>query len=87
MIALFVPSQLTPFHLRFCKRYGEIGSIMKHAVQMYSDEVRNGDFPQPQHCYPMSDSETKQFLANVEILSSSRLPTNSLDDERRMRQI
>ncbi len=36
---------------KFVKRYADIGADMVAGVRAYADEVRNGDFPGPEHGY------------------------------------
>lgn len=36
---------------RFVKRYANLASEVKHAVQRYADEVRAGAFPESKHCF------------------------------------
>lgn len=42
---------LTPRAPRFAKRYADLESIVRQAVQRYADEVRTGSFPEPGHCF------------------------------------
>ncbi|WP_322070786.1 3-methyl-2-oxobutanoate hydroxymethyltransferase [Paraburkholderia bannensis] len=36
---------------RFVKRYAEVNIAMQSAIEQYASEVRQGVFPQPQHCF------------------------------------
>ncbi|MDN4017061.1 3-methyl-2-oxobutanoate hydroxymethyltransferase [Zwartia panacis] len=36
---------------KFVKRYADLDTIMRNAVQQYADEVRGGKFPEAQHCF------------------------------------
>ena len=38
---------------RFAKRYAEIGKIEEDAFRKYAEEVREGKFPDREHCYKM----------------------------------
>jgi len=40
---------LTPFKLSFVKRYLEMYTLAKEAIEKYIDEVRRGEFPGPEH--------------------------------------
>jgi len=40
--------QLTP---RFVKRYADVGGRMKNAFAAYKEDVEDGRFPGPEHCY------------------------------------
>ncbi|HEU4830248.1 MAG TPA: 3-methyl-2-oxobutanoate hydroxymethyltransferase [Gemmatimonadales bacterium] len=37
---------------RFVRRYAELGEIITNALTCYAGEVRRGEFPGPEHCYP-----------------------------------
>jgi 3-methyl-2-oxobutanoate hydroxymethyltransferase len=50
---------------RFVKEYGAIGAAIVTAVQTYSAEVRNREFPAEEHTYPMNEAEEAAFLAAV----------------------
>jgi 3-methyl-2-oxobutanoate hydroxymethyltransferase len=50
---------------RFVKEYGQIGQAILTAVQTYSDEVRQRQFPAKEHTYPMNETEEATFLAAV----------------------
>ena len=39
------------FTPRFVKRYAELGAQVEAAVQVYAAEVRNRNFPGPEHCF------------------------------------
>ena len=36
---------------RFVRRYANLGAITEQAFRSYADDVRNGRFPAPEHCY------------------------------------
>jgi len=36
---------------KFVKRYADMGSDVRQAIQRYADEVRAGKFPETQHCF------------------------------------
>lgn len=36
---------------KFVKRYADLDTMMRKAVEQYADEVRSGAFPEPQHCF------------------------------------
>jgi 3-methyl-2-oxobutanoate hydroxymethyltransferase len=42
---------------RFVRRYGEIGTSITEAFRRYGDDVREGRFPGPEHCYPIPPEE------------------------------
>ena len=41
----------TDFKPRFVKRYMDLGSGIAEAARLYSEEVRSGAFPGPEHCF------------------------------------
>jgi 3-methyl-2-oxobutanoate hydroxymethyltransferase len=38
---------------KFVKQYAKIGSEIEHVFKSYADDVRNAQFPAPEHCYPV----------------------------------
>jgi 3-methyl-2-oxobutanoate hydroxymethyltransferase len=48
---------------RFVKRYADIGTEIRKALETYADEVRTGRFPEDQHTYSMPDEELEAFFA------------------------
>lgn len=48
-------SMFGDFKPKFVKRFGEIGVQMKEAFQKYSEEVKNGTFPAPEHTFKIDD--------------------------------
>jgi 3-methyl-2-oxobutanoate hydroxymethyltransferase len=44
---------------RFVKRYADLASEVKAAVQRYADDVRVGAFPESKHCFGVQKPETK----------------------------
>lgn len=48
-------SMFGDFKPKFVKRFGEVGSVMKEAFQNYSDEVKAGTFPAPEHTFKIDD--------------------------------
>ena len=50
---------------RFVKEYAQIGEAIKTAVQTYTEEVRNRQFPAEEHTYPMDEEEESAFLSAV----------------------
>ncbi|MFZ1398429.1 MAG: 3-methyl-2-oxobutanoate hydroxymethyltransferase [Candidatus Promineifilaceae bacterium] len=47
---------------RFVKDYGQIGEAINTAVQTYTEEVRQRQFPAEEHTYPMNDEEEAAFM-------------------------
>ena len=50
---------------RFVKRYADIGSEIRKALEAYAEDVRAGRFPDEQHSYAMPDEELAAFEAAV----------------------
>lgn len=48
-------SMFGDFKPKFVKRFGEIGTQMKAAFQKYSEEVKAGTFPAPEHTFKIDD--------------------------------
>ncbi|HET9674536.1 MAG TPA: 3-methyl-2-oxobutanoate hydroxymethyltransferase [Gaiellaceae bacterium] len=48
---------------RFVKRYADIGTEIRRALETYADEVRTGRFPEDQHTYSMPEEELEAFFA------------------------
>jgi 3-methyl-2-oxobutanoate hydroxymethyltransferase len=46
---------------RFVKRYAELGSEIRRALEAYAADVRSGDFPAPDHTYSISEEELQLF--------------------------
>ena len=36
---------------RFVKQYADVGAVIRDACERFADDVRQGRFPQAQHCY------------------------------------
>jgi 3-methyl-2-oxobutanoate hydroxymethyltransferase len=50
---------------RFVKRYADLATEAKRALESYVDDVREGRFPEEQHTYAMPDEELDAFEAWV----------------------
>jgi 3-methyl-2-oxobutanoate hydroxymethyltransferase len=46
---------------RFAKRYAEIGTEIRAAVERYAADVRSGAFPAEEHTYAMPEDELARF--------------------------
>ena len=53
------------FKPKFLKKYANIRSIIKDAVKEYSEEVRNGVFPDAEHSFEMSEEETGRLYGRT----------------------
>ncbi|HEU0303601.1 MAG TPA: 3-methyl-2-oxobutanoate hydroxymethyltransferase [Gaiellaceae bacterium] len=47
---------------RFVKRYADLATAARDALERYADDVRSGDFPEEQHTYSIPDEELALFL-------------------------
>jgi 3-methyl-2-oxobutanoate hydroxymethyltransferase len=50
---------------RFVKRYADLATEVKRALESYVDDVREGRFPEEQHTYAIPDEELDAFEAWV----------------------
>lgn len=48
-------SMFGDFKPKFVKRFGEVGALMKESFQKYSEEVKAGTFPAPEHTFKIDD--------------------------------
>ena len=46
---------------RFVKRYADLATVTRDALETYADEVRSGAFPEEQHTYSIPDEELALF--------------------------
>jgi 3-methyl-2-oxobutanoate hydroxymethyltransferase len=51
---------------RFVKRYADVGSEIRRALEAYADDVRSGSFPAEEHTYAMPAEEQALFEAATE---------------------
>ncbi len=66
---------ITTGHMaKFVKQYADVHAEMTHAVGRYSDEVRAGTFPGPEHAYAIEEEELAEFRRHVdsEALASAK---------------
>lgn len=57
--------QFQAFTPKFVKKYCDVATVITDAMASYCDDVRNGRFPEDQHCYHMMDGEKEKFLADM----------------------
>ena len=50
---------------RFVKRYADLASEARKALEAYVDDVREGRFPEEQHTYTIPDEELAEFEARL----------------------
>ncbi len=53
------------FKPKFLKKYANISDVIRGAVNEYSEEVRNGVFPDSEHSFEMSEEETGRLYGRV----------------------
>ena len=46
----------------FAKQYQKFGEVMLDTFKLYKEEVLNGKFPAPEHCYTMSDEVLEKIV-------------------------
>jgi 3-methyl-2-oxobutanoate hydroxymethyltransferase len=51
---------------RFVKRYADVGSEIRRALEAYAEDVRSGDFPAAEHTYTIPADELALFDAAAE---------------------
>jgi 3-methyl-2-oxobutanoate hydroxymethyltransferase len=51
---------------RFVKRYADVGSEIRRALEAYAEDVRSGDFPAAEHTYTIPEDELALFDAAAE---------------------
>jgi len=54
---------------KFVKQYGHVGNDIETVFSQYCQEVRNGQFPAPEHCYPL-DAATAASLRELQLESA-----------------
>lgn len=57
--------QFQAFTPKFVKKYCDVATIITDAMKAYCADVREGRFPEDQHCYHMIDGEKEKFLALI----------------------
>jgi len=50
------------FTPKFCKRYVDVGSMVRNAITEYVHEVEDQAFPGQQHSYTITDQEFNDFI-------------------------
>lgn len=53
--------QFQAFTPKFVKKYANIAEVATDAMKAYHDEVKQGTFPQDEHCYHMKKGEEEGF--------------------------
>ena len=53
------------FKPKFLKKYADIRSVITDAVNAYSEEVRNGAFPDETHSFEMTEEESGRLYGRT----------------------
>ncbi len=53
--------QFQAFTPKFVKKYGDVAGVVVNAMKAYAAEVREGKFPEAEHCYGMLPGEKEKF--------------------------
>jgi 3-methyl-2-oxobutanoate hydroxymethyltransferase len=54
------------FTPKFAKQYADLGPMIVEGLKRYADDVRAGSFPEPKHCFTISDQEYQDLLAMLD---------------------
>ncbi len=57
--------QFQAFTPKFVKKYCDVATIITDAMKAYCKDVREGSFPEEQHCYHMLEGEKQNFLTQM----------------------
>jgi 3-methyl-2-oxobutanoate hydroxymethyltransferase len=57
---------------RFVKRYADLASEIRTALETYAADVREGRFPEEQHTYSIPDDEVAEFEAALQLEDSPK---------------
>ncbi len=57
--------QFQAFTPKFVKKYCDVATIITEAMKAYCLDVREGKFPEDQHCYHMIEGEKEKFLKQM----------------------
>jgi 3-methyl-2-oxobutanoate hydroxymethyltransferase len=58
--------QFQAFTPKFVKKYCNVAEVITNALREYGDDVRNGRFPEEEHCYRMIEGEFEKFQKAAE---------------------
>jgi len=59
MIGNFPPGRFLP---KFVKKYGDVWSESRKAIEAYRDDVKSRQYPTPEHTYPIPQEELDTFV-------------------------
>jgi len=63
--------QFQAFTPKFVKKYCDVATIITDAMKAYCKDVREGSFPEEQHCYHMLEGEKQNFLTQMKDRANS----------------
>ncbi|KAI9827670.1 MAG: hypothetical protein M1826_006233 [Phylliscum demangeonii] len=69
MTGNFPPGRFLP---RFVKKYGDVWRESYDAIAAYQREVKRGEYPGPEHTYPMAEEELARFKEVIESRKAGR---------------
>ncbi len=61
---------ISSFDLRHNRKYAHFHETALEALGTYIEEVRQGKFPESEHCVPIADSDLEEFKASLEALDA-----------------
>ncbi|MEN8212429.1 MAG: 3-methyl-2-oxobutanoate hydroxymethyltransferase [Thermodesulfobacteriota bacterium] len=57
--------QFQAFTPKFVKKYCDVATIITNAMKEYCEDVRQGRFPEEEHCYHMKKGQKEKFMAQM----------------------
>lgn len=69
MLGNFPPGRFLP---KFVKKFGDVWSESRQAIEAYRDEVKGRSYPAPEHTYPMPKEDLEDFQSAIEKMSSDQ---------------
>jgi 3-methyl-2-oxobutanoate hydroxymethyltransferase len=57
--------QFQAFTPKFVKKYCDVATIITNAMKAYCEDVRQGKFPEEEHCYHMNEGQKEKFMAQM----------------------
>lgn len=57
--------QFQAFTPKFVKKYCDVATIITNAMKAYCEDVRQGRFPEEEHCYHMKEGHKEKFMAQM----------------------
>ena len=63
MTGNFPPGRFLP---KFVKKYGDVWGESLRAIEAYRDDVKSGQYPAPEHTYPIPKEELEAFTKALE---------------------